>query len=348
MNNQIEIVLVQLGASKASHLWKNIVYLRQQWPKMQITLIGDQKRTKNKCKSLEVSYVHYEPNKIEQELVFSTNHDTNFRQGFWNYSLLRLFAVLQHVEKKTNGVVVHIESDLILMENFPFDVFSQLTKPAWLRFNESHDVASIFAIPNKSTAQWLRSRFQDLLSEDKHLTDMTLLSSISHADPQRIELLPIAQNEIDPILRNTGISKSELLAITGNSVKYGGVFDSAPIGMWLLGQDPRNHKGKLKRYIKLSNSFIQPNQVKLHTARNERSITYNQGIPVFDLHVHSKELKYFKNAKSLHVSTASSQTLSKAEKFLPLVFCRITLDYFARRGFINGVILGIKNFTSKH
>ena len=348
MKKQIELVLVQLGKSHAAHLWKNIGYLQQHWPDLKITLIGDQRTTKLRCTNLGIDYVDYQPNKIEENLVLSTSHDSNFRKGFWNFSLLRLFAVLNYVEEKNTGVVIHIESDVLLMRNFPFGVFLDLKKPAWLRFNDSHDVASIFAIPNKPSAEWLRTRFYDLLSEDKHLTDMTMLSKISHKDPQRIELLPIAENENDPILRKSEISKMERSKITELSQKYGGVFDSAPIGMWLLGQDPRNHKGKLRRYINLDNSYIQPNQVEMQSIRNERVITYSEGIPIFDLHVHSKELKYFTNEKSLSMSIESGQKLAKAERFLPLVFLRISLDYFSRRGFLKGIALGIKNFTSKN
>jgi hypothetical protein len=348
MRKQIQIVLVHLGTSQATHLWKNIGYLRKQWPQLKITLIGDQLSTEKKSNDLGISYVDYQPNETEKNLVFSTNHDSSFRKGFWNYSLLRLFAVIRFAEEKETGVVLHIESDVLLMENFPFNVFTELTKPAWLRFNESHDVASIFAIPNKQTALWLRSRFYELLSNGKHLTDMTLLSQISHEEAQRVELLPIAHNEKDLILRKSEISKDELTRVTENYDKYGGVFDSAPIGMWLLGQDPRNHKGKLKRFINLSHSFIQPNQVKLQSIEKERQIMYDQGTPIFDLHVHSKELKYFTNSKALFISTQSSQTLTKAERFLPFTFLRITLDYFNRRGLIKGIIAGVKNLTNRN
>ena len=348
MKKQIELVLVQLGKSHAAHLWKNIGYLQQQWPDLKITLIGDQRTTKDRCTNLGIDYVDYQPNEIEKQLVLSTTHDSNFRKGFWNFSLLRLFAILKYVEERDSNGVIHIESDVLLMKNFPFEVFLNLTKPAWLRFNETHDVASIFAIPNKSSAEWLRSRFYDLLSGDKHLTDMTMLSKISHRHPQRIELLPIAENENDPILRKSEISKIERVKITELSEKYGGVFDSAPIGMWLLGQDPRNHKGRLKRFINLDNSYIQPNQVEMRSFRNERLITYSNDTPIFDLHVHSKELKYFTNAKSLFVSTETSKKFAKAEKFLPLVFLKISLDYFARRGFRKGIALGIKNLISRN
>jgi hypothetical protein len=345
---QIHLVLVHLGTSRPNHLWKNIAYLKKQWPEIALTLIGDQPVTKKKSNSLGVAYFEYKPSEAETELVFSTNHDSSFRKGFWNYSLLRLFAVIKFAETNDKGVVLHIESDVLLMKNFPFDVFRELTKPAWLRFNESHDVASIFAVPNKLTASWLREKLSELLTENKNFTDMTLLSQISHEDPQRVEMLPIARNENDPILKRSEMSKNELLKITENYDKYGGVFDSAPIGMWLLGQDPRNHKGKLKRFINLSNSFIQPSQVKLQAVKKEAIITYNQGIPIFDLHVHSKEIKYFTRMKSLYFSTESSKNLIKAEKFLPLTFFHITLDYFARKGLINGITSGIKRVTNKN
>lgn len=348
MKKKIELVLVQLGKSNAKHLWKNIRHLQQQWPGLKITLIGDQKTTKDRCTNLGIDYVGYEPNEIEKQLVFSTAHDSHFRKGFWNFSLLRLFAILKYVEDKGTGVVIHIESDVLLMKNFPFDVFSTLTKPAWLRFNESHDVASIFAIPNKSSAEWLRTRFYDLLSGDKHLTDMTMLSRISHKDPERIELLPVAENENDPILRKSDISEFDRLKVSEFSHKYGGVFDSAPIGMWLLGQDPRNHRGRLRRYINLSNSYIQPNQIEVQSIQNEKMITYGKGTPIFDLHVHSKEIKYFTNGNSLYVSVESSKKLTKGERFLPWVFIRISLDYFSRRGILKVVALGLKNFISKN
>jgi len=347
VSKQTEVVLVHLGAAKAKHLWANINYLKQNWPRLQLTLIGDQGYMKDKCKKMDIGYMHFEANAREKDVVFSTNHNSNFRQGFWNYSLLRLFAVLRYVGENTNKVVIHIESDVILMRNFPFEVLADLTKPAWLRFNESHDVASIFLVPNQKSAKWLREEFYDLLLNDKNLTDMTMLSQLSHKYPDEIEMLPIAQNKSDHLLREHGIVVEELEAVTEYAAKYGGVFDSAPIGMWLLGQDPRNHKGRLKRYISLNNSFVQPNQIRMETPNEKGLLLYDDGVPIFDLHIHSKELKYFSNSNSLNRAVTSSQNMKNAESFQFIVFIKILIDYFVRHGFRKALITGVGSLINR-
>jgi hypothetical protein len=347
VNTQPEVVLVHLGVAKAKHLWANINYLKQNWPKIHITLIGDQGYMKDKCQKMDIGFMHFDPTDKEKEVVFSTTHNSNFRQGFWNYSLLRLFAVLKYVEENSNKVVIHIESDVILMRNFPFEVLADLIRPAWLRFNESHDVASIFLVPNQKSAKWLREEFYDLLLNDKNLTDMTMLSFLSHKYPGEIEMLPIAQKKSDHILRDHDIATEELEAVTQHAAKYGGVFDSAPIGMWLLGQDPRNHKGRLKRYIKLDNSFVQPNQIHIETANEKSLLFYDDGVPIFDLHIHSKELKYFDNWNSLNRAVKSSQGMKNSESFLFIVFIKILIDYFTRHGFRKALITGARSLINR-
>jgi hypothetical protein len=100
------------------------------------------------------------PNGVRVELYSTTKEtqslfalaskklDHNFRDGFWKYTFERLFALQQYHEKHSDSKILHIESDVLLLPEFPWKSFAELNSLAWLNVNETHDVAALVYLPN--------------------------------------------------------------------------------------------------------------------------------------------------------------------------------------------------------
>jgi hypothetical protein len=341
----MNLVLVHLGPSYPKYLLKNLKYLKDRFQKLDITLIGD--NPIKKFDKIEINFVRAQEDYLENysHLFIRSEFDVNFRSGFWRLSIIRIFELLDYIILHDLNEIIHIESDVLLSQSFPFEKFKSLNNPAWLRFNQTHDVASILYIPNKEAAAWLKNQMIRIIAEHDSLTDMTLLSIISHESSENISLLPIAEGVESPLFRSTDVSEEEKKRLTILYAHFGGVFDSAPIGMWLLGQDPRNHRGLLRRFITLSESYIDPSRAGLSSSENAPRLSYgNESIEIFNLHVHCKDPSAFKSSPRDYNNKYIIESLKNGKKttFKATVFLSLSVAYAKKHKF-----LSIKKFLNQ-
>jgi hypothetical protein len=334
MISNLEAIFVHLGTAKAKHLWANIKYLKSQWPEISITFITDSSIHEKKAKDLELNVWIYNPDKQIRDLLGNSLHNHTFRQGFWNYSILRLFAVMDYSISNPTKILVHLESDISIFPGFPFARLAESKRPGWFKFNENHDVGSIFVLPGFESAIWLREQFIFEISKNFALTDMTLLSVIARNHPQGISYLPVARNVDDSLIRESVRASLHATDLANEFDGYQGVFDSAPLGMWLLGQDPRNHLGRIIRYKNLPESFIQPQNANFRFSPKVAGPILHDGTPVFNLHVHSKELRYLDRNKSRSISQKiqESQTKMHSSRLSILALQYLAVDFVKRNG----------------
>jgi len=278
---------VHLNSVIPRYIWKNISRTKGIFPDLQIVLITNYPENIEKSKHLGVSTELYAPDGDLLELLDNHAFDAKFRKGFWQTSIIRLFAFLEYAEK-LNQTAVHVESDVLLSPSFPWQSFTKLEKLGWLKFNSDRDVAALVTCPNKREAIWVSTELRRLLRKYDDKTDMTLLSSISSRFPERIALLPIAHSS-DSKLFNCETPLKVRVANSVLSSEFGGFFDAAPIGMWLNGQDPRNNFGILRRHLNLVDSFVNTRNLKIKTRKGRLFYHENDQISeLFNLHLHSK------------------------------------------------------------
>jgi hypothetical protein len=347
MKKDFQIIFVQLGSAKAAHLWKNISSIKNKWPEYDVVLITDSNEHVKKAKKLKIGIWEFVPTQEISDLMSNSAHNHEFRQGFWNYSVLRLFAVLEYSNIRPQTSLIHLESDVTVFPNFPFSTLSSRPLPTWLRFNESHDVGSIFTIPDVDAAKWLKQTFIKELKKNSSLTDMTLLNCVSRRYPELMEFLPVAADPSDPLIRYADRNSPEAERITETSSIYNGIFDSAPIGMWLLGQDPRNHLGRIIRFKELAESYIQPQFTKYSFNSDAQTLVTSTGTQIFNLHVHSKEISYFDSRRGRKIAARVKDSINatKTSTFNFRSFLALSTDFFNRNG-IFGVIRKIKSFLT--
>jgi hypothetical protein len=334
MPNNLEVVFVHLGDAKARHLWTNIKNIQQHWPDYEIVLVSDSQSNLRKATKIGINSWEFQLSEHLDRIFQNSKHNASFREGFWNYSILRLFAVLEYSISNPDKTVIHFESDIAIFPNFPFEKLSRLEKPSWMRFNDTHDVGAIFTVPNAHQSQFLLTQLANIFSDNPNLTDMTLLNTFARLHPDLISYLPVAESTQEGLIRRDIAGNPESSVITENFAHFNGIFDSAPLGMWLLGQDPRNHLGQVIRYRQLPESYIQPQQVQFGFDEVNDLLYFDNRVSIFNLHVHSKEVKYFEAGwqKAIKSRVRNSHKLSRKSKFSMGAFGKLSADYLKRNG----------------
>jgi hypothetical protein len=283
-----EIVFVHLGNFLPKYLELNIIRTHELFPDPEITLISDANHFEKKF----VTSHKYVRSGTTDSILLQTKHDANFREGFWIKSLERLIAVLEYQIAQKRMNVIHIESDVLLMPNAPLEEVARLDFPTWTKYSSSKSVGAIFFVPTPESAQKILFAIWELIRRRPDITDMTILNVLA-------EELKLGTTFSHSALDVSPISEE-------SSVEYfhlnRGIFDPAQIGMWLTGEDPRNHLGMnvihLNHLYTSGDSGINPEKLRFSVdSENNLWATNTAGgrFPIWSLHIHSKNVELFRD-----------------------------------------------------
>lgn len=324
----MKIIYVYLGSKLPKYVLRNIDRNKNLFPEVENILIVDCNTIQKRASRKGIKVHLYKRDIQFENFIYESSHDKSFRNGFWIYSLERLLALLDYARTNPLESLVHLEADVLLMPNFPFKEIRHINDISWLKFNDSHDVAAIMYLPKNSKIELFQSLLLDEIRRNPNLTDMTLLARLSRKYPHHVSSLAIAPQKDQGWMSQKNFAKWTSLSTADAVVP--GYFDSAPIGMWILGQDPRNHRGFLRKYVDLEESFIQPKQMDIKWSNHYYlSVHTSTGdMPLYNLHVHSKELKYFGKFWKRHLRKAVLQSKKQTfkNKFMPLIFTELALN----------------------
>jgi hypothetical protein len=294
-------VFVHLGKSPVTHLWKNLQRHKELFPDIEAYVILDQLVHVRKLPTGINLYFFKRENPFLQDSIFSA-HDQKFRRGFWRFSLERLFALIEFHKEHPHRKILHIESDVLLLPNFPWDQLSNSKVLLWNNYNQARDVSALLYFPDYEMHQRFIEDVQSELAENPKHTDMTVLAALRDKGDAIYSLFPSLNPDLMDLMNLLNTSNVDL--IEGNSstreFKYG-VFDGAAIGMWLTGHDPRNNYGKALIHdsspLVSGDSLIDPRAIdyEMDEDGNLYLISRNTGnrISLWNLHVHSKSLELF-------------------------------------------------------
>ncbi len=294
-----DAVFIHLGESPCAHLWLNLRRTAKLFPDIQTHLIIDSKVHKKKIPD-NINVIYWEESDSTKD--WGKSRDLVFRRGFWKHSINRLFA-LEYFHQVVGSIpILHIESDILLLPNFPWERISTLGKCYWQPYNSERDVASLLFSPTLKTTIELKSKLIHFLKLNPSHTDMTILREIVKAEGLNIGYFPILCNDI-PELFNKNYEFYKDTTVNRNEKYFvDGIFDSAALGMWMLGHDPRNTYGKFLLHedslITQGQTPVDPRRVTFQVS-DEGNLFANSSeedspkVPVWSLHVHSKELSLF-------------------------------------------------------
>lgn len=301
------IVFVYLNAEPPPYLIQNCRRLNAIFPNMDIIYVTDMQVIFPKdvrVRLVTVDTLGYENVFKEHELSKS------FRNGFWQTSLLRILVLAEVHKMMPDSPIFHLEADVLLMPDFPFEKVLTINKLMWMKFNENLDVGAIVYSPTEIYSRKLANFILEKIQNDGSLTDMKALSLFRKHFRSDIELFPSQSSD-------------------STFPYFDCLFDGAIYGMWLLGQDQRNHFGALVRYKDLRESFYKVGGGKF--SFSQRGLSFreerNGEISIVNLHVHCKDTRIFSaDNKMLGRRVEQSRRRINLPIFSISVFARLLIN----------------------
>lgn len=225
--------------------------------------------------------------------------DKRFQNGFWVLTSLRIFYIYAFMEKYGVKDVIHLENDVVIYYNCD-ELLPLVNRNAiYIPFNSfSINVISIVYIPNSEVMKPL------LANWNLNMLDMNVFAQFKSAMPHLVDIFPIFKEQpgFDNVHR----------MVCHNFTRFGKVFDGNAMGQYLGGIDPSNVGGSTKstegfvnkeccikydrfRFIWKEVSVIECDQAILESETMKKPFLCvgEDEIPIFNLHIHSKNLAKF-------------------------------------------------------
>jgi hypothetical protein len=323
----MRLVLIYLGGSIPKHFWQSTQHLLALQSNYLIDIITSDYLAEKPIENPRLSYFEYRPSSEVTMSLDALELDQSFRNGFWRFSLERLFAFTQHHKQFTNEPLLHIESDMLLLENFPFARFEKLEKLYWSKVDETRDIAALVYSPTHVASAWLHDMMLALVRETKSIDDMRLLSMISSGNQSNVSILPSISNLGSQLInQNFEIENDAFRALCWEFNTFGGIFDPGGIGIWLTGTDPRNSFGVTSKFdfkaIRDSRTFIDPSRIQFVFDNDSHLLCIEERaeIPIYSLHIHSKNSSYFKPGFEVAIKEdVKSSSMGKTKRAFSIV-----------------------------
>jgi hypothetical protein len=313
----MKIVFIHLGKSKPRHLIPNLAKISLEYPELDMNLVLSSDSTIHDIPKNVNVFTYIASNSTEA--IFSKfNLDSKFRQGFWRYSLERLFALESFHATHPNASLLHIESDILILPDFPFDQIAESRNLMWNSYNESHDVSALLFSPNFEETTKLLDEVRNALDVNSFLSDMTVLNYVRRHSSLRVSLLAAHVSELPGLLNRS----SKFLLSESSGCSNSGIYDGAAIGMWLLGHDPRNNYGRYTIHsmgpIRNGDSAIDPSNVRYEIDTRGSVFLCSDSssrvkVQLWNLHVHSKDLNLFGSNWVYHLTSFVKLSKEKQE-----------------------------------
>jgi len=293
----IKFVFVQLGSFTPNYLAGNLKRLSIIFPNNEIYLITNNKELL-KLAIKNLSIVKYSTSSKHELILDKLSSKIDFREGFWRLSLERLLAFTKFQIQNKMDHLLHLESDVLIFPNIPLGLIQQQNKLLWCQYNSKLDVASLLYSPNFQSASYLQQKIENHLELNKSHTDMTLLSSIRRDSGPMISLFPsLSSAESHLVNPKSEITLDSCIYLSSQSKIFGGIFDPAAIGVWLLGKNLENTNAVSilhdRWIIESGDSYVDPSRIDFLFKPGGLLVFIENGeeIPIFNLHVHSKDFK---------------------------------------------------------
>ena len=215
-----------------------------------------------------------------------TQLDNQFRGGFWAVTSARFFYLYEFMRSRDIENVVHLENDVLIYRHIdmlngiidktkiylPFDTFKR-------------NIASIMFIPNKDVFKTVLDKY------DFSKNDMENFSVIQ-SQTGLIENFPIFITDKN--------GSHEYQFVTRGYENFRIIFDAAAMGQYLGGVDPRNIPGDTTGFVN-ETCIIKYDQYRfiwniIDDIKRPFIVVSNNSdfiCPIFNLHIHSKNLENF-------------------------------------------------------
>lgn len=311
---RMQIVFAHFYSRLPKHLVLNLERTISLFPEHEICLITDQDSNQIQIRGLEIST--YNPSTSWRRIETNLNHPADFRNNFWFISLARFIAIAE-ASKGSLKPMLHVESDVLLASDFPFELFLSLKKDfAFPIVSQDLAIASCLYIKNGSAAEELARFTIDSVISNNSTTDMHILRNFINQYPEKVQVMPSAPYQ-PKAFQN---ASKEFLSQTKSAIShFEGIFDGFDIGRFLFGDDPRNDRGFSVLRRNDSRTYLDVSKVDLLVTEERdfpsvrNSLDFSV-LPIYSLHIHSKKLDIFRendSKKSIKKAILKSKNRSK-------------------------------------
>jgi hypothetical protein len=327
----MDLVFVHFNTKLPRHLELNIERSLRLFPMRNVHLLTDQDVGRLRRTNLRIHRLSQDNR--WHELNSSLIHPKDFRGNFWLTSLARFFALSDFAEAH-KAPFLHIESDVLISNDFPFDTLSELKCDlAFPIVSNSQAIASTLYIRNHSAAKELANYSLKCSRENSSTTDMLVLYNFMTEFPDLATILPSAFSHA-----RTLESLSCRQKVIDSEMYFKAAFDGFDFGRFLFGDDPRNARGFSILRKKDPNSFLDVGNLTLVTTENRtfpsiRRKSDGELIPLHSLHIHSKNLSVFRFKKETQLikRAVENSSLPPQKIFVFTVFCKSAMKAIWRR-----------------
>lgn len=229
------------------------------------------------------------------EYLSKTTQDKQFRDGFWALTSMRFFYIYAFMDKYNVDNIIHLENDVMVYYDYSV-LQDKLTNHMYLPFDTfQRNIASIVYIPNIAILKSILDKY------DYSNNDMENFAQILNST----DLI-----RTFPICRPNNTSDQHRF-VTENFDQFNYIFDAAAIGQYLGGVDPRNKAGDTKGFVNETcvikyDKYVFTWNIEEGTKQLSRPFVTidNVQYPIFNLHIHSKELKNFLSKKEVEIQSS--------------------------------------------
>lgn len=218
----------------------------------------------------------------KNDYMEKTTLDSKFRDGFWVLTSLRFFYIYELMKTFNLNNVFHVENDVLLYYN-PDILLNNLECKMYMPFDcYKRNIASIVYIPNQTILRKVLDEY------DYNKNDMENFYNIKY----KTNLI-----KHFPIFNSKYASSKEEEYVSMDFLKFNFIFDAAAIGQYLGGVDPRNISGNTIGFVN-ETCIIKYNKYEIFWVKNDGINKpfikiFDDITPIFNLHIHSKNLKNF-------------------------------------------------------
>lgn len=293
----MNIVFAHFNSSIPKYLIENLNRTAETFEQMKVHIITNLQLKKAQIPKIQVFHHSINDDWITLENLLA--HPKHFRNNFSFTSIARFLAIADFSDQ-VPGEILHVESDVILSEDFPFSLLTKKGRQiACPLVNEDLAIASVLYLRNRSSTQILRNYTLDSARRNPFTTDMHILREISKTEGDIFQSLPTVPsiNEVLP-----DVSQEFLMENAEAVAEFQNLFDGGDLGRYLFGDDPRNWGGRppIRHNPSITYFDIRNLSFTIDESRNFPYVNHHEiglKIPIQALHIHSKQNRIFKASK---------------------------------------------------
>ncbi len=292
----MRVAIVYLGRNTPKYVFDNLIYLRTTFPKINLVFISDSKKSLNLAEKIGIKTWRYQEN-FEERTKFqnASNLPMNFRDGFWYTTTSRFFALEDYLVNNPGERLLQLEADVWASPNFPFEKFDKLSESVDIAFpleTEITGAASVLYLRDGHAARIFGREIRKIMSNDSDATDMSILGKLSINGSLNCVILPILPQ--GSVAINPTTTPENIERISKSFDYFCGVFDSVTYGLYLVGEDPRNHRGIHYKYRRQEGHLVYCDKIEFVARPDGIYLKDKVEIPLFNLHIHSKDRRAWK------------------------------------------------------